>query len=119
MKREKKYELIKIDECYVSSTSHAYLRILVNTYSKGKFEGTLILNIQPDGALQYENARSFEHSFFDPPKYLINEIKQALKTHKFSFYEYDKYGEVRTEGLQYTDKDLIISRYIDYANSKH
>ena len=116
---KRKYRLNRIGECYVSSTSHAYLSVLVDTYSKNRFEGTLTLNIQSDGALQYENARSFEHSFFNPPKYLINEIKQALKTHKFSFYEYDKYGEVRTVGLRYTDKNLIISRYIDYANSEH
>ena len=116
---KRKYRLNRIGKCYVSSTSHAYLSVLVDTYSKNRFEGTLILDIQSDGAFQYATARSFEQSFFNPPKYLINEIKQALKTHKFSFYEYDKYGEVRTEGLRYTDKKLIISRFIDYANNEH
>ena len=117
---KRKYRLNRIGKCYVSSTSHAYLSVLVDTYSKdNKLEGALVLSVQPDGAFQYATARSFEESFFNPPQYLVAEVKEALKTHEFSFYEYDKHGEVRTENLRHTDKNLIISRYIDYANSEH
>ena len=117
---KRKYRLNRIGKCYVSSTSHAYLSVLVDVYLKNnKFEGALTLSVQPDGAFQYATARSFEQSFFNPPQYLVAEVKEALKTHEFSFYEYDKHGEVRTEGLRYTDKKLIISRFIDYANSEH
>lgn len=115
MNKDRKYRLNSINDCYVSSTSSAYLNLLVDVYKEQKIQQRVSLQLQPSGELQYTN-KKLEHSFFDVPQYLISDIKEALKEHDWSFYEYDQYGEIRTEGLKYTDEELIISRYIDYSN---
>lgn len=112
----KKYRLNSINDCYVSSSSSAYLNLLVDVFKNQKIQQRVSLQLQADGELRYTN-KKFEHSFFDPPQYLIRDIKEALKKHQFSFYEYDKSGTTRSENLRYTDKDLIVSQYLNYANS--
>ena len=118
MDQPRKYRLNKILDCYVSSSSSPYLYIVVDVYSRdNQLKGHLALSVQPDGEWQFAAAKSFERSFFDPPKYLVAEVKNAIKKHVFSFYEYDKHGNERREGLRYTDKHLISSRFLNYANN--
>lgn len=118
MDQPRKYRLNKILDCYVSSSSSPYLYIVVDVYSRdNQLKGHLALSVQPDGEFQQATAQSFESSFFDPPQYLEAEVKNAIKKHTFTFYENDKNGNERWEGLRYTDKELIRSRFLHYANN--
>jgi len=62
--------------------------------------------------------RYASHHWVKRPKYLIKEIKEAIKAKDtFHFYEHDREGNKRFDNLRYTDKERIIQELKDYSES--